>query len=97
MIDVQCIRTCYDSLSCKLYEEGRPYTIDENAFALDGGNGLIKHFLPFNQMDRDRAKQAEKEYDALREREAKMVGNTRAEALRTEPSEKPRPRAKARA
>ena len=97
MIDAECVRTCYDSTSCKFYKEGKRYTVDEKAFAKDGGNDLLKHFLPFAQMDRDRVKQTEKEYDAQRELEARAVKNTRAEVLRTEPSEKPRARAKASA
>ena len=95
MIEAQCIRTCYDSESCKLYEVDRTYSIDEKAFAPDGGNGLLVHFLPFSQMDRDQVRVAEKAYIAQREHEARAAANTRSEAMRAEPSEKRRVKAKA--
>lgn len=87
MIEAECIRQCYDSASCKLYEVGKVYTIDEYAFGKQNGNGLIKHFLPVSEMDRERAREAEKKADVQRQRETRLEEHVKARDMTGSPSE----------
>jgi hypothetical protein len=95
VIQAKCVRDCYDSTGCKFYKKDALYTIDEKAFAVKGGNGLLKHFLPFAEMDRDQVKLAEKQFEDQLGKEERARKNTRAAAMKVEPSEKPRARARA--
>ena len=87
MIEAECIKQCYDSTSCKLYEAGKVYTVDEYAFGKQEGNGLIKHFLPVSEMDRGRAREAEKKAETQRQREARLVDHAKARDMTGRPSE----------
>lgn len=90
MIEAECIRQCYDSQGCKLYEVGKVYTIDEYAFSHKEGNGLIKHFLPVTEMDREHAREAERKAEAQRQRETRVADHVRARDTSGSPSERPR-------
>lgn len=88
MIEAECIEKCYDSASCKLYEVGRVYTIDEYAFSRQNGNDLLKHFLPVSEMDREHARAAEKRAEVERQQEARVLEHVKARDTTGTPSER---------
>ncbi|MFA4972529.1 MAG: hypothetical protein WC683_07930 [bacterium] len=77
VVDAVCVKTCYDSSACMLYEQGKTYPLDVQRFR---DNGLLKYFKTTQDVPLEEARKIEKQADADREQRARAAKSAKIRA-----------------
>lgn len=77
VVDAVCVKTCYDSSGCMLYEQGKTYALDVQLFR---ENGLIKYFKTVQDVPLEEARAIEKQADADREQRNRAAKSAKLRA-----------------
>lgn len=77
VVDAVCIKACYDSPACMLYEQGKTYSIDVQLFR---DKGLLKYFKTVNDVPLEEARAIEKQADADREQRDRAAKSAKLRA-----------------
>jgi len=77
VVDAVCVKTCYDSPACMLYERDRTYSIDVQLFK---DKGLLKYFRTVNDVSLEEAKAIEKQAEADRDQRDRAAKSAKLRA-----------------